>query len=276
LPDARAAWREGAVVVFAFGCLSIVATFPLVLRLGRALPSDLGDPLFTSWLLGWDADRLRHGLSDFWDAPILFPSRHTIAFSEHMLGIAVFAAPAIWLTGNPILGYDLAFIFTYVLAGSGMYLLAQSLTGRRDAAFLAGLAFAFGPPRALHVSHLQVLASGWMPIALWGLHQYFARRSAIALAVFAGAFTVQALSNGYCLYYHPREIVIESRSAGSPTVLYHGRSLAAFGQALAAGSSYPWIVISLPVNSTRTMTIRQTGRTRRWFWSVHELAVWER
>ena len=58
-----------------------------------------------------------------------------------------------------------------------MYLLARELTGRRDAAFLAGLAFAFGPMRALHVSHLQVLAWGWMPIALWGLHRYFAWRS---------------------------------------------------------------------------------------------------
>ena len=26
--------------------------------------------------------------------------------------------------------------------------------------------------RALHVSHLQVLAWGWMPIALWGLHRF--------------------------------------------------------------------------------------------------------
>ena len=49
-----------------------------------------------------------------------------------------------------------------------MYLLARELTGRRDAAFLAGLIFAFSPMRALHVSHLQVLAWGWMPIALVG------------------------------------------------------------------------------------------------------------
>ena len=193
--------REAALIVFAFGCLSVIATFPLVLHIGRALPGDLGDPLFTSWLLGWDADRLRHGLHAFWDAPILFPSRHTVAFSEHMLGIAILVAPCIWLTGNPILGYDVAFLLTYVIAGSGMYLLARELTGRRDAGFLAGLVFAFAPMRALHISHLQVLAWGWMPVALWGLHRYFARRSAAALAVFVAAFTMQALSNGYFLYF---------------------------------------------------------------------------
>jgi hypothetical protein len=199
---------EAALVVIAFAGLALVATFPLVLHLGRALPGDLGDPLFSSWLLGWDADRLRHGLSGFWDAPILFPSRTTIAFSEHMLGIAVPIAPVIWLTGNPILGYDIAFLSTYVIAGSGMYLLTRELTGRNDAAFIAGLMFAFSPMRALHVSHLQVLAWGWMPIALWGLHRFLAtvgsvdrRGSTFALAVFAGAFTIQAFSNSYFLYY---------------------------------------------------------------------------
>ena len=197
----RTPWREAALVVFSFACLSVIATYPLIRHLGRALPGDLGDPLFTSWILGWDADRLRHGLSGFWEAPILFPAHNTAAFSEHMLGIGVFVAPVIWLTGNPILGYDIAFLLTYVLAGSGIYLLARELTGRRDAAFLAGLAFAFGPMRALHVSHLQVLAWGWMPIALWSLHRYFARRSILALSVFVAAFTIQALSNGYFLYF---------------------------------------------------------------------------
>src|SRR3954453_22521586 len=109
--DARAAaWREGALVVAAFAALTVIATYPLVLHLGRALPGDLGDPLFTSWVLGWDADRLRHGLAGLWDAPILFPSRHALVFAEPELGIAVFVAPVIWLTANPIAGYNVAFL----------------------------------------------------------------------------------------------------------------------------------------------------------------------
>ncbi|MGH9144393.1 MAG: hypothetical protein ACRD2I_24905 [Vicinamibacterales bacterium] len=200
---------ETALVLLAFAGLAILATYPLILHLGRSLPGDLGDPLFTTWMLGWDADRLRHGLHGFWDAPIFFPSRHTVAFAEHMLGIALPVVPIIWLTGNPIAAYDVAFLLSYVIAGAGMYLLARELTGRRDVAFLAGLAFAFSPLRALHISHLQVLSWGWMPIALWGLHRFTAavtssphtRRSTAALAVFAAAFTIEALSNGYFLYY---------------------------------------------------------------------------
>jgi hypothetical protein len=199
--NARASWREAALMVFLFACLTAIATLPLILHLGRALPGDLGDPLFTSWVLGWDADRLRHGLSGLWDAPILFPSRHTLAFSEHMIGAALFVAPVIWATGNPILAYNLAFLFSDVLAGCGMYLLARELTGRRDAAFLAGVGFAFAPLRALHVSHFQVLNWGWMPIALWGLHRFLRTGSARPLAIFAAAFTLQALSNSYFIYY---------------------------------------------------------------------------
>jgi hypothetical protein len=255
------AW-EAALVLLAFACLALLATYPLVLHLGRALPGDLGDPLFSSWLLGWDADRLRHGLRGFWDAPILFPSRHTVAFSEHMLGIAIPIAPIIWLTGNPILGYDLAFLSTYVVAGSGMYLLARDLTGRRDAAFLAGLIFAFSPMRALHVSHLQVLAWGWMPIALWGLHWFLttqhasqtahSRGSTVALTIFASAFTLQAFSNSYFLYYLALASAfvvvydLATRSA-PPAVRFRalGRLAAASALILVCVSAVAWAYVSV-------------------------------
>ena len=62
-------------------------------------------------------------------------------------------------------------------------------------------------------------------------------------------------------------------------MLYQGPMLVPFGRALARGGPQPAIVLSLPSNHTRTLTIRQTGRTRRWFTQVrvHELAaVWER
>ena len=76
---------------------------------------------------------------------------------------------------------------------------------------------------------------------------------------------------------YPRELLIESTGDdGARIVLYQGRMLVPYGRALARGGPQPAIVVSLPSNRTRVLTIRQTGRTRRWFWSVHELGVWER
>lgn len=195
-------------VAAAHAVLAIVATWPLVWRMGSALPGDLGDPLLNAFILGWDADRILHGLRGLWDAPFFYPFRGTLAYSEHLLGIAVFTAPLQWLTGNPVLVYNTAFLASYVLAGVGAYGLTRELWGRRDAAWVASVAFAFAPHRVMHVSHIQVLVSGWMPVALWALHRYFRTGSRRALAGFVAAFCLQGLSNGYFLYFFAVAVVV--------------------------------------------------------------------
>jgi len=198
---ARAAAHERALVATVITALSLATTWPLARDARVALPSDLGDPLLSTFILAWDADRIRHGLAGFWSAPFFFPLRDTLALSEHLLGIAVFTAPIQWLTRNPVLVYNVAFLGSYVLAGTGMYCLARQLWSRRDAAVIAAVAFAWAPHRAMHLSHVQVLMSGWMPVSLWGLHRYFETGSRRALAIGAAAFVLLGLSNGYFLYF---------------------------------------------------------------------------
>lgn len=173
--------RERLVVTAVFAGAAVLATWPLVRYFGSALPNDLADPLLNAWILAWDADRLLHGLRGLWQAPIFHPYPNTLAYSEHLLGIAIFTAPIQWLTGNPVAAYNAAFLGSFVLAGCGMFLLASSLTGSRTAGLIGGVAFAFLPYRADQIAHIQVLVYGWMPVALWGLHDYFrtARRSSL-------------------------------------------------------------------------------------------------
>ena len=216
--------RETARVAAAIGAIAAVVTWPLLRQAAWALPGDLGDPVLNTFLLGWGAARMLGGFIGVWNAPIYFPLKDTLALSEHMLGVAVFTAPVVWLTGNPVLAQNLAFFGSFVLAGTGMYLLARALWGRRDAAFLAALAFAFAPHRVMHVPHLQVLMSGWMPLSLWGLHRYFATGSRRSLAVFAGSFAALAMSNGYFLYFFSVPVVLivvcelaRSATADSPS-----------------------------------------------------------
>jgi len=193
--------RELARVTLVLALLTTVVTYPLAREAARALPGDLGDPLLNTFILGWDASRILHGFAGVWTAPFFFPLRDTLALSEHLFGVAIFTAPLVWLTGNPVLAYNAAFLGSYVLAGLGMYLLTKRLWGRHDAAWLAALAFAFAPHRVMHVPHLQVLMSGWMPLSLWGLHGYFASGSRRALAVFAACFALLGLANGYFIYF---------------------------------------------------------------------------
>src|SRR5439155_11921503 len=50
-------------------------------------------------------------------------------------------------------------------------------------------------------AHVQMVATGWMPIALWGLHRYFSTRRLHGLAAFAGGWILQTLSNTYVGYF---------------------------------------------------------------------------
>jgi hypothetical protein len=52
-----------------------------------------------------------------------------------------------------------------------MSLLAWELTRSRSGAVLAGLAFAFQSYRFAHYSHLELLWTCWIPLALWALHR---------------------------------------------------------------------------------------------------------
>src|SRR6516164_8848398 len=91
--DGSVRWREIAVVFGGFTIAAMIVTLPLWQHPTRRLPSDLIDTLLNTWILGWDADRLRHGLRGWWDAPAFFPYHTTLAFSETLLGVAIFVAP---------------------------------------------------------------------------------------------------------------------------------------------------------------------------------------
>ena len=53
----RSSPREAGAVIGAFGTVAVVTTWPLVLRLGDALPVSRSDPLLNTLILAWDADR---------------------------------------------------------------------------------------------------------------------------------------------------------------------------------------------------------------------------
>ena len=139
-----------------------------------------------------------------WDAPIFVPERNTLAYSEHFAGQAFQALPVYWLTGNPLLAYNLIFLSTFVLSGVGAYLLVRELTGSRLGGTVAGALFAVNEYRGASLSHLHTLSAHWVPIALVGLLVFARSGSRRALA--AGALSVVALNTSsgyYMLYFGP-------------------------------------------------------------------------
>jgi hypothetical protein len=202
--------RRGSYALAAYAVITLVMTWPLARGLTRDVAWDLGDSVLNMWILAWDGEQFRailtghfSHLRTFFDANIFHPSPLTLAYSEHLVPQALQIFPIYVLTGNPILGYNLLFLSTFVLSGLGMYLFLREVTGNAIAAFVGGLLFAFAPYRIPQSSHLQVLSSQWMPFAFYGLRRYFdtARRRALAGA--AAAVIAENLSCGYYLLYFP-------------------------------------------------------------------------
>jgi len=127
-----------------------------------------------------------------------------LAYSEHFLPQALQVLPIYLVTKNPILCYNLVFLSTFALSGLGMFLFARELTGSREGAFVAGLAYAFAPYRVASLPHLQVLSSAWLPFVLFGFRRYFSTGKSGPLVGAVIAWVVQNLSCGYYfLYFSP-------------------------------------------------------------------------
>lgn len=196
MPPAKSALSAAAIYL----TLILVLTYPLVTGLATAVPSDPGDPLLNAWILWWNSQTVPL-TAQWWNAPAFFPASDALALSEHLLGLSPLTSPIIWITSNVQLAYNVAFLATFFLSAMGGYALGFALTGRTDAAFVAGLAYAFAPYRMAQFPHIQTLASFWMPFALVGLHNYVREREprdglpAEALSAKVGLSTEAASAN---------------------------------------------------------------------------------
>jgi hypothetical protein len=186
------------LVLLLFAVLTLIMTFPAVLRLRVAVIGDAVDSLLNCWIIAWDLHKITAGeFRTLFDANIFFPYQNTLAYSEHMLGVALTALPLQIGLADPLLTYNITLLLSFVLTGFGMYLLVRHLTGSAPAAFVSGLIFAFFPWRFAHITHLQLLSAQWIPLTFLFLHKY--RETATARPLFWAAvfFVLQFYSCGY-------------------------------------------------------------------------------
>ena len=195
--------RLGSAPAVSAACYAVITAFfarDLVWNLAGGVAGDQGDPLFVAALLHWNATTIP--LTDgWWQFPIFEPTRDTLAFSEHVLGLSPLATPLHWMTGDAVITYNLVTLLTFPLCGLAMFALAYRLTRSSAAAFLAGLAFAFAPYRISHLPHLQMLAFFWAPLAILGLHAYIESGRRRWLVLYGAAWMLQGATNGYALVF---------------------------------------------------------------------------
>jgi len=117
--------RGWIAAALTYAVLSALLCWPLVRALHTHLPlGELGEPTvpyFNLWTLLWNAERLRHGFTGYWDAPIFFPARDAFALSEPQGLTGLLFAP-LALVAGPVGAYNLTLL---------ALLVANGLAGRR-------------------------------------------------------------------------------------------------------------------------------------------------
>jgi hypothetical protein len=199
--EGRSSSGLAALVTFAF-CLfwAGVLLSPALLAPHERIAMDIGDPVLNASILEWNARTLPL-TREWWNFPAFAPAEGVTAFTEHLLGFYPFATPLIWLTGQPVVTYNLLLLMSFPLTGLAMFALARRLTGSDIGAFVAAVAVTFAPYRVSQLSHVQMLWTFGIPLALLGLHQWVDGRVRTGLVLFAAGWLVTAAANGYLMVF---------------------------------------------------------------------------
>jgi hypothetical protein len=204
--------KAAGAVLCLFALLTVAIHRDLARHLDRAiyippvtLPADgpplgsfaRGDQFLHIWALATNLRHLRHDPGALLEANGFHPHPRALFFSDHLFGEALVLLPLTFLTTDPVLLHNLAVLLSFVLSGLGMTWLVHALSGSVAAGIVAGVGWAFSPPRSFEIFQLQLLTTQWIPFLFLFIHRTLARprlRTALAAGAFLG---LQMLSGIY-------------------------------------------------------------------------------
>ena len=219
----RAVAGESAILLL-FLALAVVLTWPLALNLQTAVP-DQGDPLLTTWIINWVGYALTHSPMSLYEAPIYYPARLVLAYSENLIGIALVALPFQLLGFAPLTVYNIVKLIGFAHAAYGGFVLARVVLGIRTrrngatdgahgisptmiGALVAGIFFGFLSFKFDHLSHVQIIWSGWVPLLLAAVIAFWDKPTNARAVVLAAAFFINGLTNIHFLLFGSVALVV--------------------------------------------------------------------
>jgi hypothetical protein len=158
------------------GCLSLLVSLWFVAPVFnlRALGSALywGDVRLNTWALAWNHRVMTGQAWPYFDGNIFHPHHGTLAYSEHLFGIALPMLPVHVVGASAAFVYNLAWLLSFPLLAVSMYVLCRraglSWRGSAVAGLLASCSFA----RIHHAGHLQLLWLFGLPLAVYHLDRW--------------------------------------------------------------------------------------------------------
>ena len=191
--------RHVLLLAAVFVALATVHLWPMPSDPVHLTRLDNDDTAFNTWVVAWVQHQLLRDPLDLFDAPIFYPARRTLAFSEHMLIQSVMGLPLHLASLSPVTIYNVLVWLGHALSGLAMALLMRTWTGSTVAAIVSGSLYAFNAHLLTRYSHLQALHMQFLPVVLYAFDRVLREprpRYAVMLVV---AFVLQALCSNYTM-----------------------------------------------------------------------------
>jgi hypothetical protein len=264
-----------AAITSLYTALALVSLRPIWQVGGDHLTNSLTDPLFNLWVLKWGAHQVELGLprfwhGDIWNANIFYPTRGTLALSDHLLGPAAQLALFLKVVPNAIAGYNFLLFTSFVASALATCWVARRGGMSWAAAVLAGWMFAFSPFRFSQIAHLQLLIAQWIPLTFWFWDRLLAERTAKNAALFLVFYLLNLTGGCYLAYmiHFPLLALLASRAVSERRALISVRALrvvvpvALVAAAAVAAIFLPYLRVSHSLGLVRTEAeIHQLGAT---------------
>ena len=183
-----------------FVALAVAMTWPLLPNLRTAV-SDPGDPYINVWVLDWDWHATRHQPLRLFEANAYYPARHTLAYSDHLYGIAMLLFPLRAAGVDALTAHNVALLLGFAFSGFAAFVLGRMITGSAIAGIAAGVFYAFLPFRFTHLGHVHFVSAGWPVLLLAALLHYARGPSWRRAALFGAAFLMNGLSNTHWMLF---------------------------------------------------------------------------
>ncbi len=188
-------WGHGGILLLFF-LLVALYTYPLILDPARLVP-DHHDPSIFAWVMISNAHRLLTAPLALFHGNAFYPHGNTLTYSELLLTPTLTAGPIYYLTGNPLLAYNLTLLLFWALSGWAMFFCAYALTGSLLPALLAGIAFSLSPYRTDYYLEFQMQLSFPIPLAVLFTSRFLERQRGRDLALALLMIWLQALASWY-------------------------------------------------------------------------------
>jgi hypothetical protein len=188
--------RGHAVVLGLFGGLVALYTWPLAADPAHLLPNN-HDPRLYAWVMPTIFRNLFTQPAVLFHGNAFYPMGNSLTFAESLLTPSLIGGPLYFLSGNPILAYNLTLLLVWALSGWAMYAVTFWVTEDHVAAFVAAAIFALCHVRTDYYVEFQIETMFGIPLAIYALVRFFEERRLRHLAAFLAVFWVQAVAVQY-------------------------------------------------------------------------------